>query len=63
MRANVGGVDRVLRIALGFNLILLAMWWPLDPWGWLGVAPLTSGLFAYCPIYRSLRFSSLNRGN
>ncbi len=32
VKANVGGIDRVLRIAVGTNLVLLVMWGPLDPW-------------------------------
>ena len=63
MRPNVGGLDRVLRIALGFNFVVLAAWGPLDPWGWLGIAPLISGLTAYSPVYQWLRMDSLNTGH
>jgi len=63
IKANVGGADRVLRIALGANLALLAMWGPLDPWGWLGLVPMLSGLFAFCPAYECLRISTFRLGD
>ncbi|MDB5816074.1 MAG: hypothetical protein JWN23_3191 [Rhodocyclales bacterium] len=63
MKTNVGGLDRVMRIALGANLALLAIWGPLDPWGWLGLIPLLSGLMGFCPAYECLRLSTLHKGN
>lgn len=50
--ANVGGMDRVLRIVLGLALILGALSGSLGVWAWIGVVPLLTGLFRYCPAYR-----------
>ena len=36
---NVGGIDRILRIVIGLALIL-------------GVLPLITGLFRFCPAYK-----------
>lgn len=51
MNANVGGIDRILRIALGAALIVATLLGVIGPWGWLGVLPLATGLFRFCPAY------------
>lgn len=54
MNANVGTIDRVLRIAVGALLIGLAVSGQIGAWGWIGVLPLATGLFRFCPAYRLL---------
>ena len=49
MKFNVGGIDRILRIAIGLVLIGLAATGTVGWWGWLGVVPLATGLFRFCP--------------
>jgi hypothetical protein len=51
MKANVGGIDRILRIAAGALLIVLAALGVIGPWGYIGVVPLLTGLFRFCPAY------------
>lgn len=51
MKANIGGIDRVLRIVLGLVLIGLAATQVVGWWGWLGVVPLLTGLVRFCPLY------------
>lgn len=51
MSANVGSVDRVLRVVLGLVLISLVFIGPQTPWGWIGVVPLLTALIGYCPAY------------
>ena len=53
MEANVGGVDRIVRIVVGLALLSLlfvlegnARWW-----GLLGLVPLATGLLRWCPAY------------
>lgn len=58
MKANVGGIDRVLRIVAGLALIILAITGVIGNWGWIGVVPLATGLFRVCPAYGLLGFSS-----
>jgi len=51
MKANVGSIDRAIRIIAGVILITLAATNIFAPWGWIGVIPLFTGIFKYCPIY------------
>lgn len=54
MKPNVGTIDRVLRIVVGLVLIGLAATGRISAWGWLGVLPLFTGLFRFCPAYTLL---------
>lgn len=54
MEANVGGVDRIVRVVAGLALLSLlflltgnARWW-----GLIGVIPLATSAFRFCPLYR-----------
>ena len=42
MKSNVGGIDRILRIAIGLVLIALAATGTVGWWGWLGLMPLAT---------------------
>jgi len=60
MKANVGGIDRVLRIVVGAGLLSLvflldgaARWF-----GLIGIVPLATGLVGFCPAYRLFGLSS-----
>ena len=54
MKANVGGIDKILRAVVGLILISLAATNIIGAWGWIGVVPLVTGLFGWCPLYRLL---------
>ncbi|WP_404471139.1 DUF2892 domain-containing protein [Vreelandella venusta] len=58
MKANVGGIDKVARIVLGAVLIGLALTGTVGAWGWIGVVPLATGLFNFCPLYPLLGIST-----
>jgi hypothetical protein len=54
--SNVGSVDRIVRIVVGLVLIAYAI--PIGfhqtgwNWtGWIGVVPLLTAIFGYCPAY------------
>ncbi|NMF99001.1 DUF2892 domain-containing protein [Aromatoleum toluolicum] len=51
MNANVGGIDKILRIVAGLILIGLAIMGIGAPWTWIGVVPLATGLMGWCPAY------------
>ena len=51
MQCNVGGIDRTLRIVIGALLIVLAMVGVIGSWGWIGILPLATGIFRFCPAY------------
>jgi len=50
--SNVGGIDRVLRILVGLALISLVFIGPKVIWGWIGIVPLLTGIFKFCPAYK-----------
>ena len=54
MSTNVGSVDRFLRIGAGLLLIGLAVGGVVGPWGYIGLVPLATGLFRFCPAYTLL---------
>lgn len=58
MKINVGGIDRILRIALGVVLIGLTLTGAIGLWGWIGIVPLATAAFGFCPLYTLLGFSS-----
>lgn len=63
MSSNVGGFDRVLRIVAGLILLTFAAVYPGDErWlGLIGVVPLLTGLFRFCPAYRLLGMNTCQR--
>lgn len=54
MKSNAGSLDRILRIIAGLVLIGLAATGTVGLWGWIGVVPLATGLFGFCPAYTLL---------
>lgn len=51
MKTNVGGIDRILRAALGLVLIALAATGTIGLWGWLGVVLVATAAISVCPLY------------
>ena len=54
MSINMGSWDRVLRVVVGLVLIGLAATGTVGWWGWLGVVPIATALFGFCPAYTLL---------
>lgn len=54
MKVNIGGIDRILRIIVGLVLIGLAATGTVGWWGLIGVVPLLTGIFRFCPAYTLL---------
>lgn len=56
MKANVGTPDRVFRIVLGIALLALFVLaeGTLKYVGLIGIIPLVTGLFRFCPLYAIL---------
>jgi len=58
MTANVGSIDRILRVVVGIALIAaaLGLFGPAyqSVWGWIGVVPLVTALMGWCPLYSVL---------
>lgn len=51
MKCNEGTVDRAVRVIAGLALVVLAATNMVGVWGWIGVVPLLTGLFGFCPAY------------
>ena len=60
MSANVGTLDRTLRVAAGVALLAIAAFadHPLRWWGLIGIVPLATGLLGYCPLYAMFGFAT-----
>ena len=54
MITNMGGTDRILRIVLGLALIIMTLSGVIGAWGWLGLVPLATAAFGFCPLYKML---------
>ncbi len=61
MNANVGTIDRVIRIAAGAGLIAATVSGAIGAWGWLGVVPVLTGIFRFCPAYLPFGFRTCPR--
>jgi hypothetical protein len=58
MKTNVGNIDRILRIVIGVALLALMFTGTIGVWGWIGVVPLLTAAFGFCPLYTVLGFST-----
>ncbi|AGG32928.1 Putative transmembrane protein [beta proteobacterium CB] len=58
MKCNVGGIDRILRISVGIVLVALAANGVVGWWGWIGLIPMATGIFRFCPAYPLLGINS-----
>ena len=61
MKCNVGGIDRILRVIVGAVLVILAANDIVGWWGWIGIVPLTTGIFRFCPAYPLLGINSCSQ--
>jgi hypothetical protein len=61
MIQNVGGLDKVTRIIAGLILVALVFIGPKTAWGWLGLIPLATGIFNFCPLYTLLKLSTARK--
>ena len=60
MKHNVGSIDRLLRIILGLLIAMLGVVFD-SWWGLIGVIPLATGLFSFCPLYFLLKLSTVKK--
>lgn len=66
MSKNVGTVDRVIRVIVGFVLIAYAIpaGFPNTGWnwiGWIGIVPIITALVGFCPAYKIAGLSTCKR--
>ena len=57
MKCNVGYTDRLLRIIIGLAILVLGYIYS-NWWGLIGLIPLLTGLFRWCPAYLPCKIST-----
>ncbi len=57
MKCNVGKTDRMFRIILGVIIILAGVYFK-SWWGAVGLLPIVTGSFRWCPAYLPFGFST-----
>ena len=55
--ANDNTLDRLARVAVGVVLLSLVFIGPHTLWGLVGLVPLRTGRFGFCPVYGLLGVS------
>ena len=60
MDINVGSTERLLRIIVGVVIIGLGLYFQ-SWWGVVGLIPLLTGLFRFCPLYKMLGMNTCKR--
>ena len=60
MKANMGKVDRSLRMVLGTVIIILGFYF--KSWfGLIGIIPILTSFISWCPLYVPFKFSSISK--
>ncbi len=60
MKYNVGPVDRLIRIIIGLAIAILGIVYD-SYWGLIGLIPIATGLFKWCPLYSLFSISTLKK--
>ncbi|MFV0593598.1 MAG: DUF2892 domain-containing protein [Draconibacterium sp.] len=60
MKCNVGSLDRLIRIVLGLILAIVGVIFD-SWWGVIGIIPLATGLFKFCPLYLPFKLSTVEK--
>lgn len=60
MKRDVGTLDRLVRISVGFFLLFQGAVGG-HGWGYLGIIPLLTGAISWCPLYSLLGISTVCR--
>jgi hypothetical protein len=57
MKANVGTIDRIIRVIVGLAIIGVGVYFQ-SWWGAIGVVPILTAAIGYCPPYHLLGIST-----
>jgi len=58
MKKNENKLDRIIRICIGVALLSLYFGPAQSAWGLVGLIPLFTGIFGFCPVYKTLGLST-----
>lgn len=61
MKKNIHPVERVVRVGIGLGLVSMTFVGPANPWFFLGIIPILTGLVGWCPPYQLLGINTCNR--
>lgn len=61
MQKNIGSTDSIIRIIIGLILLSLVFIGPKSLWGLIGLVPLLTGIFRYCPLYPVLGINTCKK--
>jgi hypothetical protein len=59
MKCNVGKTDAIIRICLGIIITIIGIYYK-SWWGAIGLIPLLTGIFRWCPLYLPFKISTEN---
>lgn len=59
LKKNVGYWDSIIRVVLGGFIVSLGLIFD-NYWGLLGMILVFSGVVEYCPVYRLIRFATMD---
>ena len=62
MKANIGVIDKWLRIVVGVALIALALFGVIGWWGYIGIIPLATAVINFCPVWHLLGVNTIGKG-
>ncbi|MBN8539787.1 MAG: DUF2892 domain-containing protein [Deltaproteobacteria bacterium] len=62
MKQNIHNIERVVRILVGIGLTSMAFVGPANPWFFVGLVPLATGLAGWCPPYAMLGINTCTLG-
>ena len=60
MKANVGSIDRVIRIIAGLAILGAGCYFK-SWWGLVGLGPILTAVFRFCPAYLPFGLSTCRR--
>ena len=58
MKRNVGGIDKIIRIILGFAIFILGYYYQSIILGLIGLIILLTGLLGWCGLYKIFKIST-----
>lgn len=63
MKQNIHNIERVVRVVVGLLLVSQAVMGIKNPWFFLGVVPILTGILGWCPPYQLLGISTCKKSS
>lgn len=62
MKSNIGKTDKIVRWIIGLTLLVLGILYK-SWWGVIGLIPVVTALFGFCPLYSIIRITTSKDDN